>query len=262
MRNREESFDRKSIQSVERALTILKFIGQANNSAGLTTISEAVGLSHSTTHNLLRTLKQSGFVMQYESAGKYSLGLILLELAKVIQDNLDLRPFAKVALSELTEKYDETTHLAVLSDDEVVYVEKMESSKSIRLMSYVGKRNPAYCTGVGKALLSGLNDEKIDRLLRNKKLEPRTEKTITDPKKLKKELWQVAISGYALDQGEFEEGMHCVAAPVKNHLGHVVAAISISFPANRIDRFDKNEIIKDVMEKALSLSAQLGFKSQ
>jgi len=260
MRNSEDASDRKNIQSVERALNIIKFIGQANNSAGLTTISEGVGLSHSTTHNLLRTLKKSGFIIQYEPTGKYSLGLILLELAKVIQDNLDLRPFAKVALHELTEKYDETTHLAVLSDDEVVYVEKVESSKSIRLMSYVGKRNPAYCTGVGKALLSGLNEEKLERVLRGKKLESRTEKTITDQKTLKKELRQVASSGYALDQGEFEEGMHCVAAPVKNHLGHVVAAISISFPANRIERFNKDEIIHDVMEKALSLSIQLGFK--
>jgi len=251
---------RRSIQSVARALNILKFIGKSDNSAGLTNISAGVGLSHSTTHNLLRTLKQSGFIMQSEPTGKYSLGLEILELAKSIEQNFSLRAVAREPLESLSHKYNETTHLSILSDGEVVYVDKTESSQSIRLMSYIGKRNPANTTGVGKVLLSSLDESKLDKIIEEKGLPPRTKSTITDAKRLKSALKLIRSQGYALDDGEYEEGVWCAAAPIKDLRGVVVAAMSISFPANRIENFDKSEVIQDVMNSAQNVSSQLGYR--
>lgn len=257
--NRNSENGRKSIQSVERALAILKYIGKSENKAGLTNISTGVGLSHSTTHNLLRTLKHSGFVIQPKPTGKYSLGLEILELARSIEQSFSLRTLARESLVELSDKYNETTHLSILSDGEVVYVDKVECSQSIRLMSYIGKHNPAHATGVGKVLLSCLDEASLDKIIEEKGLPQRTKATITNAKRLKSALKLIKTQGYALDDGEYEEGVWCAAAPIKDLRGVIIAAMSISFPANRIENFDKSEVIQDVMNSAKNVSSQLGY---
>lgn len=250
----------RMIQSVVRATSILEFLAANSDSETLANISRGIGLSKTTTYSLIRTLEQLGYVHQDQSTGKYSLGLKLFELGQVVHSRMDLRTIARPLLYELAKKYEETVHLAVLSKGEVVYIDKVDGSRSIRIASQVGGRNPAYCTGVGKVLLADLSPAEVDKAISTRKLEKFTAKTIIDPALLKEHLEKVRADGYALDEEEIEVGLSCVAAPIKNHRGQVVAAISLSGPTNRMASSTVQQITADLTETARLISSQLGYK--
>ncbi len=252
----------RSIQSVARAMQMMKFIAANGNAAALTAISAAAGLSNSTAHGLLATLKQGGFVEQNEETGKYSLGLAVFELGQAVHRSLDLRAVALPCLRQLGGKYGETVHLAYLAQGEVVYVEKVESPRSIRMISQVGLRNPAHCTGLGKALLAGLSEDELAVFLEKKALTRYTDNTITDAAALRAHLNMVRAAGYALDEEEIEAGLRCAAAPVRNHRGRTVAAVSISVPANRLPEELLPQIVADVKATALEISRRIGFRGE
>lgn len=249
----------KIIQSVERALNILEYIAENGNKAGLTEISKGLGLSKSTVHGLIATLEQMGYIQQHSDSGKYSLGLKLFQLGMVVYNSMDLRTIALPHLHVLADKYKETVHLAVLSEGEVVYIEKVDSPRSIRIVSRIGGRNPAHCTGVGKVLLAALPEEALDRLLAKGTLHRYTNNTITNPLELKKHLQEVREKGVAFDLEEFERGLRCVAAPIRNHRGTVIAAISVSGPSNRLVTERLAAIADDVIGTANTISRGLGL---
>ena len=226
----------------------------------MTTISQGLGLNKSTTHSLISTLEQMGYVQQDQETAKYSLGLKLFELGQVVHANMDLRNIAMPFLRELALKFGETVHLAILSKSEVVYIDKVDTSRSIRIGSQIGGRNAAYCTGVGKVLLAGLSDNELTDILKSMKLEKLTANTIVDKEILRKLLVQVRNNGFAVDQGEIEDGLSCTAAPIKNHRGKVMAGISVSGPTSRMQTENSNELTKEVMETALQISRRLGYK--
>jgi DNA-binding IclR family transcriptional regulator len=247
------------IQSVARAVSILEYLAAHKLGDGLTNISRGVGLSKSTTHSLISTLEQMGYVQQDQNSGKYSLGLKLFELGQAMHASMDLRTIAMPYLHALAKKYEETVHLAVLPKGEVVYIDKVDSPRSIRIASQIGGRNPAHCTGVGKVLLADLPEAELDKALRGRRLQRFTPNTIADPDKLKLHLDKVRADGYAQDEEEIEIGLSCVAAPVKNHRGVVIAAISLSGPSGRIGSLA--ELTEDVTETARMISAQFGYKN-
>ena len=249
----------KIIQSVSRSLEILEFLAKCRNGERLTTISQGLGLNKSTTHSLISTLEQMGYVQQDQKTAKYSLGLKLFELGQVVHANMDLRNIAMPFLRELALKFGETVHLAILSKGEVVYIDKVDTSRSIRIGSQIGGRNAAYCTGVGKVLLAGLSDNELADILKFMKLEKFTANTIVDKEILRKLLVQVRNNGFAVDQGEIEDGLSCTAAPIKNHRGKVIAGISVSGPTSRMQTENSNELTKEVMETALQISRRLGY---
>lgn len=250
----------KTIQSVARAIEILKYIADNGNSVGLTAIAEGVDLNFSTAHGLLSTLKQYGLVYQNESAGKYSLGMSLFELGQVVHRSMDVRVISLPYIRMFSGKYGETVHLGVLSEYEVFYIEKVDSFRSIRMISQVGLRNPAYCTGLGKVLLAGLSESEIANYIKTKELKRFTSNTITNGEDLKRQLEIIRKQGYGLDNEEIEAGLRCIAAPVRNHQGRVVAAISISIPANRLQEEQIPAIIEDAMATALDISVRLGYR--
>ncbi|MDR3592013.1 MAG: IclR family transcriptional regulator [Negativicutes bacterium] len=250
----------RMIQSVVRATSIMEYIAANCDCETLSSISRGIGLSKTTTYSLIRTLEQLGYVQQDQSTGKYSLGLKLFELGQVVHSRMDLRTIARPYLIELARKYEETVHLAVLSKGEVVYIDKVDGSRSIRIASQVGGRNPAYCTGVGKVLLAGLPAVELDKIISARKLERYTAKTIIEPGLLKEHLQEVRTKGYAMDQEEIEEGLHCVAAPIKNHRGVAVAGISLSGPTQRLATSGVQQITDDLIETARLISSQLGYK--
>ena len=252
--------ERKNIQSVTRALAILEFLATCRNGERLTAISQELGLNKSTTHSLIITLEDTGYVQQDQTTAKYSLGLKLFELGQVVHANMDLRNIAIPFLQELAVKFCETVHLAILSKGEVVYIDKVDTSRSIRIGSQIGGRNPAYCTGVGKVLLSGLTDKELADTLGTVKLEKFTANTIVSKEVLYKHLEKVKQDGFALDQEEIEEGLSCIAAPIKNHRGKVIAGISVSGPSSRMRSEILGELKDDVMDKALQISRRLGYK--
>jgi DNA-binding IclR family transcriptional regulator len=258
MRTVKERGVERSIQSVDRAVAIIKYIASKRNAAPLTDISAGVGLSNSTAHGLLAALKRGGLVEQDDDTRKYSLGIGVFELGQAVYRQMDIHNIALPYLRQLVEKYRETCQLAILSEGEIVYIEKVESPRSIRMISSVGARHPAHCTGLGKVLLAGLSDRELSDFLKRKPLARYTTKTITDPEKLRKEIEGVRRNGYSLDREEIEDGLRCVAAPIRNDKGHTVAALSISMPANRLRPEDLPHIIADIKGAAGEISRKLG----
>lgn len=254
-----EQGHRRGIQSVERALRILEVISQAKEGASLSEISGAVGLNHSTAHNLLLTLKQCEYVFQPKPNGRYYLGYRALQLSSSSNYSFPVNTVSRPHLADLVRKYDETAHLAILSDGQVVYMNKVESSHMMGLKSYVGKRNPCHATALGKALLASLDPGQVDEIIAAKGMPGYTPYTITTAAALHKELEQVRRQGYAVDNEEFELGLWCVAAPVRDYSGRAIAAISVTIPVGRAKFLMREQLIQDVAATAKRISQDLGW---
>ena len=228
----------------------------------MTEISEKLGLYPSTTHRILDTLKHWGYVEQDFHTQKYQLGLKALELGMAKLHKMDLVREATPYLKELVKQCNETVHLGVLEEGEVLYLAKKESSQTIRMISYVGKRAPLHCTALGKVLLTYLSTEERKKILGEKVLPRLTEKTITDKKELEKELGKVKKQGFALDREENEKDVCCIAAPIRNYQGEVIAALSISSPVFRIERNAQNNLKDALLKTSEKISQRLGYNGK
>ena len=164
-------------------------------------------------------------------------------------------------LERLTETAGETTHLAVLSDGQVLYVDKVETSRSLRMPSQVGRRLPAHCSSVGKALIAYLPDEAIASIAARRGLPRFTPHTITTHDELRRELVRVRELGYAVDREEIEEGLACIGAPVRDHTGEVVAGVSIAGPSSRLRPDTIEQRARQVVGVARQMSEALGCPS-
>jgi DNA-binding IclR family transcriptional regulator len=250
---------RYNIRVVDRAIGLLSLLsdGQPKNLAEL---SAPLGISSSSTYRLLATLASHGYIEHDRAAGGYRLGLACLELSRAYLESSDVRQVALPELERLRDATSETVHLGVLDQMEVVYIEKLQGLHAIGLMSSrVGGRSPAYCTGLGKMLLAHLDPELVrDHFARNG-MQHFTENTITDLDDLMEHLAAVRIQGYAVDNVEHEPEVRCVAAPVFDLRGEVVAAISVSGPAARLDPFGEQQpLVEATVRTAQAISRRLG----
>lgn len=253
-----KEYDSGLVRSVGRACEILDALYAAGGEAPLREISQRVGLNKSTVHGILATLQHMRYVGQTAS-GSYTLGLRLLELGNATVARLDLRNQASDILRELVLRFEETAHLVMLDGTDVVYIDKVESTQSMRIVSQVGKRLPAACTGVGKAILASLPSEELDRLLEITELRAFTRNTITDKVRLREHLAEVHRRGYAIDDEEILDGLRCVAAPIFNHTGACIGAMSISGPSVRMGPSRIEEMIPVVCEAAHEVCRRMGF---
>ncbi len=248
------------IQSLGRAFRILEYIGDHDNDVSLSTLSKKLGLPPSTVHRFLASLMSIGYVIQDEFTGHYGLGLKFLSLSSSILATLDERRIAQPTLAWLVEQTGETANLVVRDGLEVVYVEKAEPKSMVRAFSRIGKRAPAHATGVGKLFLSQLPAYEIADLYQSSELPQLTPNTISTLDRLVKELARIQQQGYALDLEECEVGARCVAAPVVNHVGKIICAISISGPTNRLTKERMvRELVPIVQKGAYDLSQKLGY---
>ncbi|MGB6607368.1 MAG: IclR family transcriptional regulator [Atribacterota bacterium] len=250
------------IKVLDKTFSILEILLQHGSAINMTEISEKLGLYPSTTHRILDTLRHWGYVEQDPKSQKYRLGLKLLELGMAKLHQMDLAREATPYLKELVKQCNETVHLGVLEGGEVLYLAKEESSQTIRMISYVGKRAPLHCTSLGKVLLAYLSVEERKKILEEKVLSRLTENTITDKRELEKELDNVREQGFALDREENEKDVRCVAAPIKNYQGEVIAAVSISSPIFRIDKNKQNDLKKALIETSEKISTRLGYNGK
>lgn len=246
-------------QSVNRALDALLAICEAENGIALGDLSEVLGLHKATTHRLVRSLVTYRFVTQDPETKKYRAGLKLFELARTTVDKLELRSQALPELSDLSRKTEETVHLAVLDDGEVVYIDKRETQHTIRMYSAVGKRGPAHCTGVGKVLLAYSDPEEVRRVVKQKGLKRFTENTITELAALERHLARVRERGYAIDDCEHEAEIRCAACPIRDHTGRVVAAVSVTVPSLRATKEQVKALVPHVVRAAATISQKMGF---
>lgn len=245
-------------QVVDRVMDILELLPRLGPELGVSEISRALGLKKATTHRLLAALRRRGVVTQDPVSRRYRLGMKLWELGAVATSQVDWVDRVKPHLEHLTRVAGETTHLAVLSDGQVLYVDKVESSRSLRMPSQVGRRLPVHCTGIGKALIAFLPDEVLRGLVLRRGLPRFTTSTITDLDALERELAEIRRRGYAIDHEEIEEGLVCIGAPVRDHTTHVVAAVSIAGPASRLRPPSIEGSAGHVVEAANAISVALG----
>jgi DNA-binding IclR family transcriptional regulator len=250
----------KTVQSVDRTLAILEALANNREPISLTMLSVKLGLNISTVHRLLNTLIIAGFVEQEPNQGHYRLGLKTFEIGNAALYNLDIRSIAKPYLKDLVDRCGETANLSVLNHGDVVYIDQVESPNIVKMFAQPGTRGPAYCTACGKVLLATLTPGEVNQIIKETKFIKYTSSTITDPEILKKEIAKAKQQNYAIDFGELEEGVQCVAAPIRNHEGKTIAAISVSGPDNRISHgMPEEQLIKLVTEAANRVSLQLGF---
>lgn len=221
----------EAVRSLERAFDLLEHLADAGGEMALSELTEVSGLPMPTIYRLMRTLVNQGYVRQ-EPSKRYALGPRLVRLGEGASRLLGT--WARPVLARLVDEVGETANMAVLEGDEAVYVAQVPSRHSMRMFTEVGRRVQPHCTGVGKALLSQLPDERVKEILARTGMEPHTPNTLTSPEALLAELAQVREQGYAVDDEEQELGVRCVAVPLRG--APALTAISVSGPSGRMTR--------------------------
>jgi len=254
--------ERTGVQSVERTLDILESLVEFGTEVGLVEISQAVNLPLATVHRLLGTLIQRGYVKQNQHNRKYSLGFRALQMGHDMRQRFSLRLEARPFLQRLVQRIGESANLAVLDDGEVVYIDQAQSSRILRMFTQVGNRLPVHSTGSGKALLAYLPSDVVTGILRRFGLSSRTPRTITDTKVFLDELAKTRERGFALDDEEQEEGVRCLAVPVRDASGQVVASLSVSGPVTRLNDEHVGAVIPELVDCGAKLSTRLGYAGE
>ncbi len=246
------------VKPVHKALQVLLFIGSARRPLTLTEISYQMHIPKTTVFRYLQTLCSHRFVTHDLETDCYQLGLRLWELGQAVGESLRIREIALPLMQELRDRFNETVNLGVIDGREVVYVEIAESNYSLRMRAEIGGRDPIYSTALGKAILAFLPDNQWPQHL-PARLTARTTNTLTTLAALRHDLLLTRERGYSLDQGENEDGAYCVGAPIRDHRGRVIAAVSISAPASRLTAERKQEVAMAVMATAAAVSRRSGF---
>jgi DNA-binding IclR family transcriptional regulator len=243
-------------QTVERAVAIIEQLSERPASLG--EVADRLGVHRSTALRLLQTLERAGFARRAEG-GRYTVGTRLISIATKALDSLDLREIARPHLSRLNEACGHTIHLASLLDGEIVYIDKYEGRTSVRMYSRIGKTAPAHASGVGKAILAHLAAAELEPLLAQTRFTRFTGQTITGADAYRDELAAVRSAGYARDDGEFEDIINCVAAPIRDGEGRVRSAISVSAPTMVIRLPELELLVPDLLATAGAISRDYGW---
>lgn len=249
------------IQSLDRALRLVDLIS-ATEGIGCSELSKKIGLERTTVFRLLETLLAHKYVGRNPITKKYTLGGKVLDLASKARKEMRFQDMGRPFLKKLAQMTGETAHLAVFNEGEVIIVDQEIGSHRIGVHTFIGMREPVYCTALGKALLSQLGDREIMGIVKKKKFSAYTKNTITTLVKLKKAINLARNSGYALDDEEYKAGIRCLAAPVLDHRGVAVAAIGISGPADRVTKKKLDYFSKIIREIGGNFSEQIGYRPE
>jgi DNA-binding IclR family transcriptional regulator len=250
------------IRSVAKSLMILDLLSESRQGMPLTAIARKMEMAKSTVHGLLSTMRDYGFVEQSEFDGNYKLGNKLFELGSKVADNWDVHRIAPPYMQKLVDAMKETVHLVVLDKGEVLYIDKYESegTQSFQIVSKIGSRLPAHCTGVGKVLLAFLPPQEAQQIISQKGLTRYTKNTITDPAGLELEFQKIRNQGFAEDNEEIMDSLRCVAAPIWDYNGKVSSAISISGPSTRMNEEKMQLCTKYILQIAKEISVCMGYR--
>jgi IclR family KDG regulon transcriptional repressor len=249
-----------TIQVLQRAMAILDALLEAKIPLSLEQICSATKLPKSTAFRIIINLLHNQYLV--ETGQGYWLGLKMLRLGTLVEETIDIKQIAQPYLVHLRDVVNETVHLAVLDNDfHTVYLEKLSTQRAVGIMkSRVGSTAPTHCTGVGKALAAYRPEAEVRQWIHQQGLPAYTENTITNTTALLEELAAIRRQGFAIDHGEHEASVYCIAAPVRDHKGEVIAAISVSAPRHRMPLPpDDHTWIETVKETAYQVSRALGF---
>ena len=246
------------MKTLDRFFKIIELLENDNN-LRLQDISNILNINKSTIHRFLKVMLEHNLVKKNVENGKYSLGLRFLNIATKIIDSIDIREIAHPYLTELGKITGETIHLTTFDGKNVVYIDKVESEKPIRMYSKIGNIAPMYCTAAGKVILAFQEKEKINEIIKKIKFVRYTKNTITNEKELRNCLEEIRKRGYDIDDCEYEEGICCIATTIRDYSKRVNSAISISAVVLRM-KLSKLLSFKDVLlEKGSLISEGLGF---
>ncbi len=254
------------VKAVVKTMKILECLSAERN-IGLTELtrranSQGLRMDKSTVYRFLVSLKELGFVRQDNQTEEYRLTLRLFELGMSVLDRLELWREAEPVLKDVAYATGETVHLATLDGNSLVYLGKIESTKTLRvsMMSRVGQTAPTHCTGVGKTLLAHVPPRRLGEIFNQERLLRYTSRTLTRRSDLSRELAVIRRKGYAIDNEEHETGVRCVAAPLRDNKGVVCAAISVSVPTVRLTDQEIPRYTEIIVHAAEEISARIGYR--
>ncbi|MFF5208855.1 IclR family transcriptional regulator [Streptosporangium sp. NPDC000396] len=249
--------DGAAVQSVDRALSVLKLLAR-HGELGVSEIAAQLGVHRSTAFRLIMTVEMHELVEQTADRGKYRLGVGILRLAGATTARLDVVRESRAIGERLAASVGETVNVAILDRDEVLYVDQMAGPSALQAHNWAGRRVAVHATSNGKVLLAHAPAERFEELTA-KPLGMFTERTVTDLRRLKRELDEVRECGYAVAADELEIGLTAVAAPISNAEGRVVASMSVSGPTFRLPAERLPSVAQQVMEAADQVSSRLGW---
>ena len=249
---------RGGVQSLGRAFAILEQVARHRDGIGLAELSHLVGLHNSTTFHLAKTLVSLGYLRQERHTKRYRVGRPLFALAASALDEIEMVSLATPVLEELSRELGEASHFAVRMGDVVVVIARTSGPSAFQLADRVGVVRPAHCTAVGKAILASLQPDQLKRFLDRAGMKPSTAKSITEVPALLREIEEVRRTGIAIDDGEFNLEVRCLAVPVEDFTGKIVGALGISAPVWRLTRQALQSRSKIVQAAAARLGREFG----
>ena len=246
------------LQTIQKAGELLALFDRDHTEWGVREAATQLKIAKSSAHDLMSSLAKLGFLNRTEE-NRYRLGWRLVTLSETLLATTELRKEAHPVMEELAARYQETIHLAVLDDTQAVYVDKLEGRQAVRVeLTSLGARLYAHCSALGKVLLAYSSEEEVKRIIRTAGLPRFTDNTITDEEELLQALSKIRKQGYAYDMEEILPDLCCVAGPIHNYTGQVIAAISMSIPAYRFRR-SQTEFREGVIRAAKTISTRLGY---
>jgi len=251
---------RGGVQSIGRAFAILEEIARNRDGIALAELAKRVGLHNSTAFHLVRTMVSLGYVRQIKDGKRYRIGGPLFALAASALDEIEMTSLAMPVLEDLARETGETAHFGVRMGDAVCVLARAQGSSAFQLTDRVGVVRPAHCTALGKIILASLPPERLDRFLARAELKAYTQKSITDAKRLRREIAEARRTGIAFDDSEFDAEVRCLALPLCDFTGAPVGAIGLSAPVWRFSRETLERAARALKAAAARLSAEFGHR--
>src|SRR5258705_1648755 len=250
--------DRYVVRSVTRALDLLIVLSNQNGPMGLADLADHTGLNPSTAFRLLESMRTRGFVRQAGGGNGYQLGSMVVDLGSAFLRSVSIWDYARDLADQLAEDLSETASVGVLDRSQVLYIAIARGQRELGIQSQSGTRHPAYCTALGKALMADLTWDETEEILDSEPMVRLTPTTIVDKAAMRAELAAVAARGYAVDDEERNAHVVCIAAPITDHTGRSVAALSVSGPAFRMREHGIDNVARRVTVRAAEASARMG----
>ena len=248
------------VQSVDRAVTVLEILARRGQ-AGVSEVALDIGVHKSTAFRLLSALEERGLVQQASDRGKYQLGFGILRLASAIPGGLDVVRQARSTLEELAADFGETVNLAVIRSHFAVNLAQVRGPAAVSAQNWIGELTPLHATSSGKILLAHQERKTQEALIDEAGLTRYTEHTITSRERFEQQLDAARADGYARTLEEYEIGLNAIATPVLDDGGHVIAAVSVSGPAFRLDQKRMNAIRANLVAASARISSRMGYLS-
>lgn len=256
----EKATQPEAVSSVLKVFSILQALGEQKE-IGVSELSQRLMMSKATTYRFLQTMKTLNYVSQEGETDKYSLTLKMFELGAKSLQHVDLISLAEKQMRYLSEQTNETIHLGTLDESAIIYIHKIDSSYNLRMHSRVGRRNPLHTTAIGKVLLSERDESFVRDTFIGVEFKKSTENTLENIEQLLEELQKVKAQHYGEDNEEQEPGLRCIAAPVYDRFGTIIAGISISFPTVRFDEKRMSYYVDLLQQAGKNISEELGYKN-